>query len=92
MQIVTHSAGAAELAIFQSAYPVDTNRQVRNVIYKSPCFYMDRTVLETPIAAVSRRRLAAEEILGEGILGEDHGRQLSHNRSEYDRLYNLLSG
>ena len=48
---------------------------------------MDRTILETPIAAVSRRRLAAEE-----ILGEDHGRQLSHNRSEYDRLYNLLSG
>ena len=87
MQIVTHSAGAAELAIFQSAYPVDTNRQVRNVIYQSPCFYMDRTILETPIAAVSRRRLAAEE-----ILGEDHGRQLNHNRSEYDRLFNLLSG
>ena len=70
---------------------------------------MDRTILETPIAAVSRRRLAAEEILGEEdldeedldeeildeeILGEDedHGRQLSHNRAEYDRLYNMLSG
>ena len=49
---------------------------------------MDRTALETPIAAVSRRRLDADE----EILTGDHGRQLNHNRADYDRLFAFLSG
>ena len=45
LQIITHSSGAAEVAIFQSYYPVDTKKSIQSVIYVAPCFYMDKTVL-----------------------------------------------
>ena len=62
---------------------------------------MDKTVLQFPITATSRRMLADEEIVSEDqsrmladeeIVSEDHSRALQTNRAEYDRLYALLSG
>ena len=48
---------------------------------------MDKTVLQFPITATSRRMLADEQ-----IVSEDHSRALQTNRAEYDRLYAQLSG